>query len=50
MVKQVRLKPRKVLCVVSAIARTTQDCKITTDIEEKGSEEVEVDKVHVVAQ
>jgi hypothetical protein len=47
LVKQTRLKHRKVLCVVASIARTTQDCVITTDIEEKGSEEVDL-KVQVV--
>ncbi|XP_064647965.1 gasdermin-E-like isoform X3 [Lineus longissimus] len=44
LVKQTRLKHRKVLCVVVGIARTTQDCVITLDTEKKASEEIDIDK------
>ncbi|XP_064647966.1 gasdermin-E-like isoform X4 [Lineus longissimus] len=48
LVKQTRLKHRKVLCVVVGIARTTQDCVITLDTEKKASEEIDIDKLEVV--
>ncbi|CAH1790265.1 unnamed protein product [Owenia fusiformis] len=46
-VKQVREHPRKVLCVITGVAETSQECELHAHMDVDAKEDFDVDKLHL---